>query len=252
MASPNVLAPGISGLPLSANDYNNNLALIESTFLTLGSWIVSGLVPSAGTGLSVNVTAGSAVIGAEVTAAASFTIAGLTNATTNYLYLRQDGTGTSNTTGTQPANTAFLGTAVTAGGVVTSVSIAGRPATVPFRDTNGHLLLSGGSAPAAAAGAQAGTSPPSPVVASGSNDTRGRITFGTGTSPAAGELVAVTFAQPYASAPFVVVSPTNDTTSALAPSVASVTTTGFSLFLATGPAGGAGNTVYGFAYVVLG
>ena len=251
MPTPNVFVGHNANDFLPAADWNSNWSLVESTFESLGSWVVSGLVPSAGTGLSVNVTAGSAVIGAEVTAAASFTIAGLTNATTNYLYLQQDGTGTSNTTGTQPANTAFLGTAVTAGGVVTSVSIAGRPATVPFRDTNHHLLLSGGSAPSAAAGAQAGTSPPAPVVVAGSNDTRGQITFGTGTGPAAGTLVGVTFAQAYAGSPTVLLTPLNAVTAALALYATGISATGFSLGAVNAPAASQANTVFAFSYLII-
>lgn len=251
MPSPNVFAAVISGTPLSGTDYNDNWALAESSLLSLGSWVVSGLTLSAGTGLSVNVAAGSAVIGAEVTASGSFTIAGLTPSSTCYLYLQQDGTGTSNTSGTQPANTAFLGIAVTGSSTVSSVSIAGRPATVPFRDTSGHLLLTGGSAPTAAAGANAGTSPPSPIVNSG-NDTRGSISFGTGSSPAAGAMVSVSFAQPYAAAPYVIAIPQNAATALLGLYITGNSTTGFVASLAAAPAAGQANTTYAFAFLCVG
>jgi len=74
--------------------------------------------------LSVSVTAGAAFIGGDVAVGSSFTIAGLANATTNYLFLSNAGAGSSNMTGVLPANSAFLGIAVTAGGVVTSVTPA--------------------------------------------------------------------------------------------------------------------------------
>src|SRR6059058_2146035 len=64
------------------------------------------------------------------------------------------------------------------------------------------------SVPTAAAGANAGGSPPAPVVVAGSTDGRGRITAGTGSAPAAGSLVVVTFGTPYAVAPFVQITPT--------------------------------------------
>jgi hypothetical protein len=116
-----IFKPLISGLPLSGSDQNSNWALVESSFADVGPYISSGLVPTIGTGLSVNVSSGTAVIGAHL-ALASFVIGGLTNTTVNHLYLLQNGTGTSNTTGTAPANSVKLGTATTAGGVVTSVN----------------------------------------------------------------------------------------------------------------------------------
>ena len=108
---------------LPAEDWSDNFTLVESSFGLVGPYVVTGLVPSAGTGLSVNVTAGTALIGGYVSFGA-FTISGLTDATTNHLYALQNGTGTSNTTGTPPANSVKLGTATTAGGVVTSVDTA--------------------------------------------------------------------------------------------------------------------------------
>ena len=120
---PNLFIDHTAGDTLPAQDWTDNWDLVESSLGLVGPYVVTGLVPSAGTGLSVDVTAGTALIGGYVSYAA-FTISGLTNATTNHLYAKQDGTGTSNTTGTAPANTVKLGTAVTAGGVVTSVDTA--------------------------------------------------------------------------------------------------------------------------------
>jgi hypothetical protein len=111
------------GAPLNGTTLNSDVQLIEDSFSDLGPWIISGLVQSAGTGLTANVTAGVASIGGRVTKSAGWTIVGLADATINHLYLKNDGTGTSNTSGTQPAGSVKLGTATTAGGVVTSVNV---------------------------------------------------------------------------------------------------------------------------------
>lgn len=118
---PDLFPTFAAGDILPASDWNDAFDLVEDSFGLVGPYVVSGLVPSAGVGLSVNVTAGTALIEAYVEKAAGFSISGLTDASTNHLYLQQDGVGTSNTTGTQPANTVKLGTATTAGGVVTAV-----------------------------------------------------------------------------------------------------------------------------------
>jgi hypothetical protein len=119
-------------------------------------------------------------------------------------------------------------------------------------NTARHFLGSSASAPGAAAGAGAGTSPPAPVVAATANDTRGSLTWGTGTTPAAGNQVAVTFATAYAAAPVVMLTETNAVTSALAPYVTSVGTTGFTIATQGAPAASQGNTTYGIAWMVIG
>jgi hypothetical protein len=133
MPPPVVLTTAITGLPLSGTALNNNWGLIEASFLGIGSGIVSGLIPTVGTGLSVNVSLGVAVIGAQISPAA-FVIGSLTPSTTNHLYLQQNGTGTSNTTGTPPANSVKLGTCLTGVATVTSVAVglaSGRQQFVP-------------------------------------------------------------------------------------------------------------------------
>lgn len=104
--------------------------------------------------------------------------------------------------------------------------------------------------PTAAAGANAGTSPPVPVVAANSSDARGSITCGTGATPAAGALVVVTFATPYAQVPFVQLTPTTVGSANLLEYVSSVSTTGFTVSLQAAPAASQANTVYGFNYRV--
>ncbi len=116
-----LLTPGVSGAIASVTDYNTNLNLLESSFADLGPYVVSGLAVSIGTGLAVNVAAGTANIGGHVVYAGA-TIGGLTPSTTNHLYLLQTGVGTANTTGTAPANSVKLGTCVTSAGAVSSVA----------------------------------------------------------------------------------------------------------------------------------
>lgn len=108
-----LFADGVLGLPADLDDYNSNWSQVELSFEDLSPGVVSGLAISAGAGLAVAVTAGAAFIGGHVVKAAGFSISGLAPSTTNHIYLQQNGTGTSNTTGTQPANTAKLGTALT-------------------------------------------------------------------------------------------------------------------------------------------
>lgn len=112
----------VSGATESSADYNANFLLTQNSVADLGPYVISGLAISAGTGLAVNVATGTASIGGRITVAATFAIAGLADSTTNHIYLKDDGTGTSNTTGTAPANSVKLGTALTAAGAVSSVA----------------------------------------------------------------------------------------------------------------------------------
>lgn len=120
--TPVVLHPGVSGLPLSGSDYNDNWFLIEQSFLDQGPYVISGLVPTAQPGvLGVAVSAGTAVVGAHMIVP-TFNIAPLAPNNTNYLYLLENGQGTSNTTGIAPAASVLLGTATTGPATVTSVA----------------------------------------------------------------------------------------------------------------------------------
>src|SRR5215213_4678576 len=117
---------------LPAADWNDNFQMVEEALLDLGPYVIAGLVPSAGAGLAVNVTSGTASIGGRVTFSA-FSIGSLAPSTLNHLYVLNDGTGTSNTTGTAPANSAKLGTATTGVATVSSVDTtptSGRQAKV--------------------------------------------------------------------------------------------------------------------------
>lgn len=112
------------------------------------------------------------------------------------------------------------------------------------------ILTQGATVPTLAAGANAGTTPPAPVLVANSNDTRGGITFGTGTTPAAGTMVNVTFGQAYPTAPFVSLDASTVAAAPLFVYVTAVTTTGFQIALQTAPAASQGNTIYGINYRV--
>ena len=117
---------------------------------------------------------------------------------------------------------------------------------------NVHSYWGGGTAPTAAAGANSGTGPPAPVVVAGSNDERGTITFGTGTGPAAGSQVVVTFAAAYGAAPFVFLTPTNGQTYNIGMFVLAAVAASFTIGAAATPAASQVNTVYSVNYVVVG
>ena len=117
-----------------------------------------------------------------------------------------------------------------------------------------HFCGNIGTAPTAAAGANAGTAPPAPVVTAGATDTRGNITFGTGTTPAAGAQVVVTFnaGSAYPVIPVgIMFNALNTATQALGLYVTSITTTGFTLSCTTAPAASQANTIYSFNYLVV-
>ncbi len=117
---------------------------------------------------------------------------------------------------------------------------------MPVTDVSGVKRV----VPTAAAGANAGTGPPAPVMNGNSDDDRGTVTFGSGTTPAAGAVVVVTFATPRDASRLPVVQITETTTAlaALQPAVTSITSTGFTVSTASALAGSQANTVYGLAW----
>lgn len=172
MPGPNVFVNHVDGDFLPAIDWDNSFALVETSFLDLGSFVASGLVLSIGSGLSVNITAGHAIIGADITYA-SGTASGLTNSTVNHVFCLQNGTFTSNTSGTPPANSAKLGTCVTSGGVVTSVAMgrtSGRQQFVQLQ----NLVPGGPSAGTASAGHPDGIN----LASWGASDAEGQALYG--------------------------------------------------------------------------
>src|SRR5215472_5983570 len=102
--------------------------------------------------------------------------------------------------------------------------------------------------PTAAAGAGAGTSPPAPVVDPNSSDSHGSVTFGSGSAPAGGAVVTVTFARPRDPNRLYVLQLTENTTATagIDLAVTSRTSTGFTISSNTrNLAASQGNTTYG-------
>jgi hypothetical protein len=133
--------PGV----FSGTAYNNNLAIIEASMLDTGPWVISGLVPTPGVGLSVSVSAGVASIGGRVSVPAPIVIAGLVDSTTNHLYLLNSGAGTSNTTGIQPANSVKLGDCAAVAGAIVAVDITRGSGRQQFRQPQDLIHGGGGS-----------------------------------------------------------------------------------------------------------
>jgi hypothetical protein len=105
-------------------------------------------------------------------------------------------------------------------------------------------------APAAAAGAGNGTAPPAPLVSVDSSDDRGSLTFGSGTTPAAGAQVTITWTVPKdpARLPVVMITETTTALAALNPAVTAITATGFTVSTGSAPAGSQAATVYGVSW----
>lgn len=185
---PNVFVGHVTGDFLPAADWNTNWALTETSFLDHGSYVTSGLVASIGTGLSVNVTAGHAIIGADINFPSTFVIASLTDATTNHLYGLQNGTGTSNTTGTAPANSVKLGTATTAGGIVTAVAMGRTTGRQQFRQPQ-DLIPGGPASGTTSAGHPDGLN----LANWGATDAEGQAFYGTLPAGAFAAAAPITF-----------------------------------------------------------
>jgi len=118
-------------------------------------------------------------------------------------------------------------------------------------DKNRHIG-GRGTAPTLAAGAALGTSPPAITTGTASSDQQGQYGFGSGTAPAAGVVMTVTFNRAYSNAPRVVLTPTTGATVGLGLYISAVSTTGFTISCQTAPAASQANTVYGVNYVALG
>jgi hypothetical protein len=105
----------------------------------------------------------------------------------------------------------------------------------------------GTTTPSIAAAAGAGTSPPAPTVSNGS-DNRGAANWGTGTTPAAGSQVTVTYAQTKPGTPTVVICPGNSLTAALQPYIINSSSTAFTVGVAVAPAAGQSAGTYSVVY----
>jgi len=105
--------------------------------------------------------------------------------------------------------------------------------------------------PVVAAGSAAGSSPPAPVITK-ATDAAGIITFGTGTAPTSGPQATVAFNRSYGTEPYVVLSPMNAATAALAPYVSSPASGGFTIATQTAPNASQANTAYSVSWLVMG
>lgn len=144
------------------------------------------------------------------------------------------------------------------GGTISGAVIMNNNLTVngTLQGTGGALVgphISGQTAGiAAAAGAGAGTGPPAPVLSANARDPGGSLTFGTGTAPAAGAMVTVTFGTAYVNPPSVVLAAGNAAAQALGLYVSAITNTGFTISCTTAPAASQANNTYAVDYVVMG
>lgn len=111
---------------------------------------------------------------------------------------------------------------------------------------------SSAAAPTAAAGANAGSSPPAPVLSTAARDMAGMVTFGSGTGPAAGDQVDVTFATPYGVVPVIVLTAMNDATAVLQLFISARSTSGFNVSTHGAPAATQGNTIYSLVWIAIG
>lgn len=113
--------------------------------------------------------------------------------------------------------------------------------------------VQGGSTPAGAAATANGTSPPAPTVTG--NDQRGMVSFGSGTGPATGTQVTLTFASAtgwVTTAPYVQLQALNAATAALQPYVASCTATVLSIGFGVAPTAGQAAGTYKLGYRIEG
>lgn len=109
-----------------------------------------------------------------------------------------------------------------------------------------------------AAGGQAGTSAPAPQRGTNARNSKGTLTFGTGSGPTAGIMVTVTFDTAEIARPGNTVTsqfwvnPLNAATAALnpyvIPTLTGTTTTGFTISFASAPAASQANTVYSVSW----
>lgn len=140
----------------------------------------------------------------------------------------------------------------TAGATLTPYAVSGPASAVSYyiQNLTAPLVTQHGTpAPTVTAGANAGTSAPSPQI-SGSTIS-GIITFGTGTSPAGGALVSVTFPTPLAVPPkSVMLTSNNGLTWKLQPVSTVLTATGFTIYAINAPSASQPNTTYSVSYLV--
>jgi hypothetical protein len=195
-----------------------------------------------------------AVIGTSTNRAVPVIVSGLTTT----IGINDDATGTlSPQWGVRAQYASHLRVSGTAWGTSGGFSDAGN---VDSLDISGLHRRSGstgavdttavGAQPTLAALANNGAGAPAPVLAATADDHRGSFTFGSGTAPAVGSQVSVTFARPYPVAPVVTVASGNGGSASRAPFATSVTTTGFNLAFNVAAAASQAASTYAVTYTV--
>jgi hypothetical protein len=160
-------------------------------------------------------------------------------------------------TGTNKQGYGFTNRTGASGNQFLACTTAGTHVSAPWLDQAGNARVEPAigspiGVPTAAAGANAGTSPPAPVVAATARNHRGNVTFGTGTTPAAGAQVTVTYSAAWPLAPFVTVVAKNSATAALGLYISANATGSFTVSTTNAPAASQANTVYSFDFIVTG
>lgn len=163
--------------------------------------------------------------------------------------------------GNNITNAVVYGSGAVAGACRVSLAMSG--SVTPYSGTVAGILafarsgvwytLQGGvSAPTSAAQPANGTTPPAPSVTG--NDQRGKVSFGSGSAPAAGAQVTVAFqaAGIWPTAPIIHFTPTNAATAAALPYVTSISATGFTIAFVNAPAASQAAGTFGVHYRVDG
>ncbi|MFI2216525.1 hypothetical protein ACH47B_06535 [Rhodococcus sp. NPDC019627] len=220
-----------------------------------GGMTASGALVAAGGLRLINrtVTATGGLTTADIvvvsTASSAITLT-LPASSTSFMWIKNAGTAiltlTAPSSGSAPAIDGVASLALTPG---EQVLVSGRSSSVGTwsvlsRDSTKSLV----GTPTLVTGANAGAGAPAATLVAGSNDRRGTIQIGTGTSPAAGVLVSVTFGRPYPVAPFV--APSVQAQNGTGPFVKDVTATGFNIGLLAAPAASQSLGTYALGYVV--
>lgn len=125
-----LLVVGASGAGSLTTPFNANAAHADNLGTAGGLWayaVIYGLALTDGGGLTLNISAGGASVGAVPTVAAAQTKA-LTNTSFNHVWLLRDGTiSLRQNVLTAPATAAcYLGRVTTAGGAITAIDYSGR------------------------------------------------------------------------------------------------------------------------------
>lgn len=110
----NAFRPALNGYVGTVEDKAQlTQAYLEQLISGIGNgWQSGGIITAAGTGLSVTISPYQAMVGNVVSNDATGTVGGFTDGTVNYLFLRQDGSWTPQTSLTPPGTADNHGTAV--------------------------------------------------------------------------------------------------------------------------------------------